>query len=75
MVAPIAAKFMSVYIKRLDEISEIPGLIPTTIISLVLFFSWVFHILGAPELLGGFAAGLALSRRFFYTIWFNNKHR
>ena len=64
-VAPIAAKLMSVYIKRLDEISEIPGLIPTTIVSLVLFFSWVSHVLGAPELLGGFAAGLALSRRFF----------
>jgi len=34
-------------------------------ISLVLFFAWLAHILGAPELLGGFAAGLALSRRFF----------
>lgn len=65
VVAPIAAKFMSIYIKRLDKISEIPGLIPTTIISLVLFFSWISHVLGAPELLGGFAAGLALSRRFF----------
>jgi len=64
-VAPIAAKLMSVYIKRLDKVSEIPGLIPTTIVSLVLFFSWVSHSLGAPELLGGFAAGLALSRRFF----------
>jgi Kef-type K+ transport system membrane component KefB len=32
---------------------------------MVLFFSWVSHFLGAPELLGGFAAGLALSRRFF----------
>ena len=37
----------------------------TSIISLVLLFSWVSHALGAPELLGGFAAGLALSRRFF----------
>ncbi|MCU7939199.1 MAG: cation:proton antiporter [gamma proteobacterium symbiont of Bathyaustriella thionipta] len=64
-VAPIAAKLMSVYIKRLDQVSEIPGLIPTTIVSLVLFFSWVSHSLGAPELIGGFAAGLALSRRFF----------
>ncbi len=64
-IAPVAAKLMSVYIKRLDKISEIPGLIPTTIVSLVLFFSWVSHVLGAPELLGGFAAGLALSRRFF----------
>lgn len=65
VIAPIAAKFMSVYIRRLDMNSEIPGVIPTTIVSLVLFFSWVSHSLGAPELLGGFAAGLALSRRFF----------
>ena len=64
-LAPIAANLISIYIKRLDKISEIPGLIPTTIVSLVLFFSWISHALGAPELLGGFAAGLALSRRFF----------
>ncbi|MCK5648170.1 MAG: cation:proton antiporter [Gammaproteobacteria bacterium] len=63
--APVAAKFISIYIMRLDMKSEIPGVIPTTIVSLVLFFSWVSHALGAPELLGGFAAGLALSRRFF----------
>ncbi|MCP4076166.1 MAG: cation:proton antiporter [Gammaproteobacteria bacterium] len=64
-VAPITAKFIAIYIQRLDDRSEIPGVIPTTIVSLVLFFSWISHILGAPELLGGFAAGLALSRRFF----------
>jgi Kef-type K+ transport system membrane component KefB len=49
-------------------VSEIPGLIPTTIVSLVLFFAWVAHAVGAPELLGGFAAGLALSRRFFLPL-------
>ncbi|MCU7834546.1 MAG: cation:proton antiporter [gamma proteobacterium symbiont of Taylorina sp.] len=64
-LAPIAANLISVYIRHLDKHSEIPGLIPTTIVSLVLFFSWTSHALGAPELLGGFAAGLALSRRFF----------
>lgn len=63
--APIVAKFISIYITRLDMNSEIPGVIPTTIVSLVLFFSWISHLMGAPELLGGFAAGLALSRRFF----------
>ncbi len=63
--APVVAKFISIYITRLDMNSEIPGVIPTTIVSLVLFFSWISHSLGAPELLGGFAAGLALSRRFF----------
>lgn len=65
MLAPLAAKLMSVVIRKFDARSEIPGLIPTTIVSLVLFFAWLAHSIGAPELLGGFAAGLALSRRFF----------
>ncbi len=65
VLAPIAAKMMSMVIRRFDSVSAIPGMIPTTIVSLVLFFAWLAHILGAPELLGGFAAGLALSRRFF----------
>ena len=68
MLAPIAAKSMSVIIKRFDSRSEIPGLIPTTIVSLVLFFAWLAQVIGAPELLGGFAAGLALSRRFFLPL-------
>lgn len=65
ILAPLAAKAISILIGRYHNISEIPGLIPTTIVSLVLFFAWLAHEIGAPELLGGFAAGLALSRRFF----------
>ena len=68
MLAPIAAKLISLIIRRFDAVSEIPGLLPTTIVSLVLFFAWLAHVLGAPELLGGFAAGLALSRRFFLPL-------
>lgn len=68
LLAPILAKFMSVFIKHFHDVSEIPGLIPTTIVSLVLFFAWLAHAVGAPELLGGFAAGLALSRRFFLPL-------
>ena len=66
MLAPLAAKLMSMIVKRFDAASDIPGLIPTTIVSLVLFFAWLAHAIGAPELLGGFASGLALSRRFFF---------
>ena len=65
VLAPIFAKVISLVIKHFDEVSEIPGLLPTTLVSLVLFFAWLAHEMGAPELLGGFAAGLALSRRFF----------
>lgn len=68
VLAPVAARLMSGVIRRFDEVSEIPGLIPTTIVSLVLFFAWLAHAMGAPELLGGFAAGLALSRRFFLPL-------
>ena len=64
-LAPLAAKMMSFIIKRFDNSSILPGLIPTTVMSLVLFFAWLAYYVGAPELLGGFAAGLALSRRFF----------
>ena len=68
ILAPMLAKLMSIVIKRFHANSEIPGLIPTTIVSLVLFFAWLAHVVGAPELLGGFAAGLALSRRFFLPL-------
>jgi Kef-type K+ transport system membrane component KefB len=65
VLAPIAAKFISILIHWVDRTHRRPGLIPTMIISLVLFFAWLAHVIGAPEILGGFAAGLALSRRFF----------
>ena len=57
---------MAEIIKRFARVSQIPGLIPTTVMALVLFFAWLAHALGAPALLGGFAAGLALSQQFFF---------
>ena len=68
VLAPMAAKIISLVIKRFEKVSRIPGLLPTTIVSLVFFFAWLAHVLGAPEMLGGFAAGLALSRRFFMPL-------
>lgn len=68
VLAPMAAKLISLVIKRFEKTSRIPGLLPTTIVSLVFFFAWLAHVLGAPEMLGGFAAGLALSRRFFMPL-------
>jgi Kef-type K+ transport system membrane component KefB len=60
-LAPILAKGAFHIIQRWDAKSEIPGLLPTTVVSLILLFAWAAHALGAPEILGGFAAGLALS--------------
>jgi Kef-type K+ transport system membrane component KefB len=64
IVAPVIAKLISFVIKHFDDVSEIPGLIPVTVVSLVLFFAWLAHFFGLPKLLGGFAAGMALSWRF-----------
>lgn len=66
LIAPLAAKLVSQTIKKWDEKSAIPGLLPTIIVSLILLFAWIAYEMGAPELLGGFAAGLALSRQFFF---------
>lgn len=65
LIAPAMAKSISYIIHRSEKVSEIPGMIPTTVVSLVLFLAWISHAVGIPELLGGFATGLALSRRFF----------
>jgi Kef-type K+ transport system membrane component KefB len=65
VLAPLFATLMSRVIYRVSKSSEVPGLIATSIVSLVLLFGALAHLIGAPELLGGFAAGLALSRRFF----------
>ncbi len=65
-LAPVLAKGVSFVIKKWDEKSNIPGLLPTAILSLILLLAWTAHLVGAPELLGGFVAGLALSRRFYF---------
>jgi len=65
LIAPSLAKAVSYLIRRFEHNSTIPGIVPTTIVSLVLFLAWLSQEIGIPELLGGFVTGLALSRRFF----------
>jgi len=64
LLAPVAAKLLAKVIQKFEARSEIPGMIPSTIVALLLLFAWIAHAAGAPELLGGFTAGLALARRF-----------
>ncbi len=65
LLAPIVAKVLAPLIKHAHAKSDIPGMIPVILVSLVLAFASVAHAVGAPYLLGGFVAGIALSRRFF----------
>ena len=64
LLAPAFANFISNFVKKFDTKAKVPGFIPTIIISLIVLFAYLSHIFGAPEILGSFAAGIALSRRF-----------
>jgi Kef-type K+ transport system membrane component KefB len=64
-IAPVMAKILSPVFKRYNDFTRLPGVIPVVMVSIVLIFAELAHIIGAPHLLGGFAAGIALSRRFF----------
>ncbi len=65
VLAPVAAKILSPLFKRYHDYSNLPGMIPIVLVSVVLVFASLAHSVGAPHLLGGFVAGIALSRRFF----------
>jgi len=63
--APVVAKLIAPLLKHFHNRSDIPGMIPIVLVALVLLFASTAKYVGAPELLGGFVAGVALSRRFF----------
>lgn len=67
LLSPIVGKAVSQIIQRWDRKSEIPGLLTSATVAMILFFAWFAHMIGAPELLGGFAAGLGLSREFYFS--------
>ena len=64
LLAPVAAKLAAIMIDRLDQHAASPGLLLTMALSLILLFSWLAHAVGAPEIMGGFAAGVAFSQHF-----------
>lgn len=65
VLAPVVAKILSPLFKRYHDYSDLPGMVPIVLVSFVLVFASLAHSVGAPYLLGGFVAGIALSRRFF----------
>ena len=66
LTAPLLAVLLSKVIHVYDrKYRRVPGFLPTIVVSLILFFAYIAHFFGAPEIVGAFAAGIALSRRFF----------
>jgi Kef-type K+ transport system membrane component KefB len=74
IIAPTFAHYASNFMKKFDEHKKVPGFIPTIIISLIALFAYFSHLFGAPEILGSFAAGIALSRRFILPFGMGLKH-
>lgn len=64
VLAPIAAKITARVIDRYDGSSNAPGLLVTMVTSLIMLFSYLAHLVGAPVILGGFAAGIAMGQHF-----------
>lgn len=73
LLAPLVAKLASTVIDRLDQHAATPGLLLTMALSLILLFSWLAHAVGAPEIMGGFAAGLAFSQHFGFRLWMGRR--
>ncbi|MCL4873578.1 cation:proton antiporter [bacterium] len=74
LVAPVLAKLLVPVIAKFSKISRTKGLIPTIIISMILGLAVISHEIGAPEMLGSFAAGIALARRFFLPLGAEMEH-
>lgn len=68
LIAPIITKLFVPLISRLSSSSRTKGVIPTVIVSIILGLAVISHEVGAPEILGSFAAGIALARRFFLPL-------
>lgn len=69
LLTPLVAKLASMVIDHFDQRAATPGLLLTMALSLILLFSWLAHAVGAPEIMGGFAAGLAFSQHFGFRLW------
>lgn len=65
LFAPVIAKLFVPLLAWLSKNSKTSGMVPTLIVSMILAMAVISHKVGAPEILGSFAAGIALARRFF----------
>lgn len=68
LLSPLAAKLVAQVIDHFDQRAATPGLLLTMALSLILLFSWLAHAVGAPVIMGGFAAGIAFGQHFRFTI-------
>ena len=68
LLSPFVAKLVGGIIDHYDQRATTPGLLITMALALILLFSWMAHVVGAPLIMGGFAAGIALSQHFRFNV-------
>lgn len=68
LLSPIVGKAVGTIINHFDRKSSTPGLLLTMALALIMIFSWLAHVVGAPEIMGGFAAGIAMSQHFHVSL-------
>ncbi|MBI5307788.1 MAG: cation:proton antiporter [Planctomycetes bacterium] len=68
LIAPVITKLIVPLISKASRYGKTEGIIPTIMVSLVLALAFISHKIGAPGILGSFAAGIALARRFFLPL-------
>ncbi|QSX34268.1 cation:proton antiporter [Shewanella avicenniae] len=64
LFAPVIGRGLIYLLRFLSGHAQNLGYEAVVMLSLICLFAWLAHHLGAPALLGGFSAGLALSRQF-----------
>jgi Kef-type K+ transport system membrane component KefB len=73
VAAPVITKLLVPALAKIVERSKTAGFLPAVVISLVLALAAGAHYVGAPAIVGSFAAGIALAPRFF--LPFGKAHR
>ncbi len=68
LLAPLLIRLIILPLSRLVPESRTTGAMPAFVLSLILGMAVIAHKAGAPEILGAFAAGLALAKRFYLPL-------
>ncbi len=64
-LTPVIIRFLFPLIAKYSSAGKTEGIIPTVAVSIILIMAIFFHKIGAPHILGAFAAGIAFSRAFY----------
>jgi Kef-type K+ transport system membrane component KefB len=68
LLAPLASLLLSKVIQIVEQVLKPSGFLAPVYVSLLLVLAYLSHAMGVPEILGSFAAGIAMSKRFIVPV-------